>query len=64
MIIEYYKGSSGSIFSERWYWRIKARNGKIVANGAESYSNKGNVLCAIDRFLSQSLSSMLIKEIE
>ena len=31
-----------------WRWRLVARNGRIVANGGEGYSSKGNVNRAID----------------
>lgn len=31
----------------RWAWRLKARNGEIIAHG-ESYHNKADMLDAID----------------
>jgi uncharacterized protein YegP (UPF0339 family) len=41
MIIEFYpRLKSGN---DVWFWRLKAKNGKIVADGAEDYSNRGNV---------------------
>lgn len=32
----------------KWYWRLVARNGKIVADGAEHYASKSNVIRAIN----------------
>lgn len=31
----------------QWYWRLKAANGKIIAQG-EGYHNKGDALSTID----------------
>lgn len=31
-----------------WYWRLKTRNGRIVADGAESYSRRAGVMRAIE----------------
>jgi uncharacterized protein YegP (UPF0339 family) len=33
----------------RWYWRLRAANGKIIADGAESYSRKQDALRAANR---------------
>lgn len=30
-----------------WRWRLKASNGKIVADSAEAYDNKGNAKRAV-----------------
>lgn len=38
-------------FAGRWYWRAKARNGRIMADGSESYFKKGNALRAVTRFV-------------
>ncbi len=32
-----------------WYWRLRARNGEIVADGAEGYATRGNALRAARR---------------
>ena len=29
---------------DRWYWRLKARNGQIIADGAQGYARKENAL--------------------
>lgn len=45
MIIEFYpsvKTQKGDK-PNGWYWRLKAKNGKTLADGADSYSNRGNV---------------------
>lgn len=38
---DYYEASDG------WRWRLKARNGRIVADGGEAYSTEGKVRRAI-----------------
>mgnify|MGYP000861605487 CR=1 FL=1 len=48
MIIEFYRGlkrpgGKGLPIPGDWYWRLKAKNGKTIADGSESYSNRGNV---------------------
>lgn len=53
-IIEYYKGKRGG-----FYIRIKARNGKIVADGGEAYSTISNVRRAALR-LQKSISTAKI----
>jgi uncharacterized protein YegP (UPF0339 family) len=35
----------------KWRWRLLARNKKIVADGAEGYSSKANVVRAVKRFM-------------
>lgn len=27
-----------------WYWRLKASNGKVIADGAEGYSSQSNAI--------------------
>jgi uncharacterized protein YegP (UPF0339 family) len=44
-IVEYYKGKKG------WFIRIRAKNGKIVMDGGESYASKANVKRAVHRFV-------------
>ena len=31
----------------RWYWRARARNGRIVADGAEGYRNRIDLIRSI-----------------
>lgn len=33
----------------RWYWRLRASNGKIVADGSEGYSSKSAAQKAVRR---------------
>lgn len=40
---EYFKGKDN-----QWYWRFRAGNNKIIADGNEGYSSEGNVKRAID----------------
>lgn len=39
---EIYKDTSGN-----WRWRLRARNGRIVAASAEGYASKRNVKAAV-----------------
>jgi len=32
-----------------WYWRLRAKNGQIVADGAEGYATRSNALRAAKR---------------
>ena len=32
-----------------WFWRLRAKNGEIVASGAEAYASRGNALRAARR---------------
>ena len=45
MTFEIYAGNDGW-----WYWRLKAGNGRIVADGAEGYSSKGSCKRAVTTF--------------
>jgi len=50
MIIEFYNGHpTKTNIKSVWYWRLKAKNGKTIADGAESYSNRGNVKRACNK---------------
>lgn len=33
----------------KWFWRLRARNGRIVADGAEGYASKAGVRRAVWR---------------
>lgn len=35
--VEIFQGQGGG-----WYWRARAANGKVVADGSEGYSNRSN----------------------
>lgn len=37
--------------TDQWYWRAKAKNGRIVADGAECYYKLGNAKRAVNRFV-------------
>lgn len=51
--IEMYKDRRG-----QWRWRMLARNGKVIADSAESYSKRGNVVRAA-RSVRQSLANIV-----
>jgi uncharacterized protein YegP (UPF0339 family) len=46
MVAEVYRDASGE-----WRWRLKARNGRIVADSAEGYKRRGKALNAVHRFV-------------
>ena len=41
---EYYQSAE----NQEWYWRFRARNGEVVADGSEGYHSRSNVLRALD----------------
>jgi len=45
-MIEVYKGRDG-----KFYWRARARNGKIVADGSQGYKSKSNLKKGFSAFL-------------
>lgn len=51
MKIEIYKDSRGE-----WRWRLRSRNGKIVADCGEGYKTKSSVKKAVIRFVEAKLS--------
>lgn len=55
MKIKIYKDRSG-----QWRWRMLARNGKIIADGSESYVKKTAVIRAVNRVIEQMESATVI----
>lgn len=45
MNVEVYRDSAG-----HWRWRARARNGRIIADGAEGYASRRNALRACAGF--------------
>lgn len=43
MEYEYYQSAK----NKEWYWRLKASNGKIIADGGQGYENKADCLHGI-----------------
>ena len=56
MTYEYYKDHKGE-----WRWRLKAANGRIIADSAESYKEKEDCLHDID-LVKQSSNAAVITE--
>jgi uncharacterized protein YegP (UPF0339 family) len=48
--IEFYESAT----TGKWYWRMRAPNGKIVADGAESYFSKSTIKRALFRLRASS----------
>ena len=49
MKITYFQGYGAP---RRWYWRLQAKNGRIIATGGEGYASRRNVVRAVNRFRS------------
>lgn len=47
--VEIYEARRGLSLRKQWRWRIRAKNGRIIANGGEGYFNKADLLKALDR---------------
>jgi uncharacterized protein YegP (UPF0339 family) len=45
--LEVYRGRG----VQPWRWRLRARNGKIIADGAEGYATRGSVRRAAKRLV-------------
>lgn len=43
MEFEHYQSAK----NKKWYWRLKASNGKIIADGGQGYDNKADCLHGI-----------------
>jgi len=46
--IEVYRGAREGLRTG-WYWRLRATNGRVVADGAEGYSSRRNAIRAARR---------------
>lgn len=46
----------------RFFWRLRAKNGRIIAVGGESFHNQGDVFAIIDRMI-KGMDVADIKEI-
>jgi uncharacterized protein YegP (UPF0339 family) len=49
MKVQIYQGKN-----KKWYWRVVARNGRIIADGAQGYASKANVKRAFRNFVSDA----------
>lgn len=47
-IFEIYEARRGLALRKQWRWRIRAANGRIVANGGEGYNNRSDLLRALE----------------
>lgn len=47
-MIEIYEARRGLALRKQWRWRIRAANGRIVANGGEGYNNRSDLLRALE----------------
>lgn len=58
MTFEIYR--AWTLSGRRWFWRLRATNGKIVAIGGEGFHNHGDVEAIINRIV--QLDRAQIKE--
>ena len=54
MTYHYYKDSKGE-----WRWRLKAGNGRIIADSGEGYASEQECLADIDRVKASSAATVL-----
>lgn len=47
-MIEIYEARRGLSRRKQWRWRIRAANGRIVANGGEGYNNRADLVRALE----------------
>jgi uncharacterized protein YegP (UPF0339 family) len=49
--VEVFRGQHGDPlrFAKRWYWRLVARNGEVIADGSENYTRKADAAKAARR---------------
>ncbi|MBB5747421.1 YegP family protein [Brevundimonas variabilis] len=48
MTLQIYEGRRGLSLRKQWRWRIVAKNGRVIANGGEGYTNRADLLNALD----------------
>ena len=53
MTYHYYKDSKGE-----WRWRLKASNGRIIADSGEGYASEQECLADIDRVKASSTATV------
>lgn len=46
--VEVYEARRGLSRRKQWRWRIRAANGRIVANGGEGYNNRADLLRGLE----------------
>lgn len=47
--VEIYKPTAALHQKPRFYWRLRAANGEIIADGAESYTRRAECKKAVER---------------
>lgn len=40
-----------SLRDAQWYWQMKSKNGRIIADGAEGYSKKSGAIKAVKKIM-------------
>lgn len=63
MIFEVYPARRGLMRRKQWRWRLKAANGRIVADSGESYNNKRDCIVMAQTIRNEA-SGAPIKEID
>lgn len=64
MVFEVYQGRRGLLLRRQWRWRLRARNGRIVATGGgDGYNNRADCLGALQQ-LRDSAAAAPIKVLD
>lgn len=54
MKFKVYRSARGLLRRTQWRWRLRARNGRTIADSGESYSNRSDCLRAIELIRAES----------
>lgn len=55
---EVYRGGTWkTTWPGRWYWRLRAANGLVIADGSEGYATRSNALRAARRAIDTALGA-------
>jgi uncharacterized protein YegP (UPF0339 family) len=61
--LEVYQAPMSAGDKGTWRWRLKAGNGRVVANGAEAYVNHADVMQAAANMLDYDMTEVKIVEV-
>ncbi|MGX7896909.1 YegP family protein [Tsuneonella sp. HG222] len=57
MTFEIYRARRGLLLRPQWCWRLRARNGRIVATSGEGYNNRGDAVAMINAIRAEAPSA-------
>lgn len=59
MTFELYRARRGLLLRTQWRWRLRARNGRIIATSGEGYNNRRDALAAITTIRAEAQTAKL-----